>query len=49
MKILNCEYGQGYFIAKPMEADEAEMFIKENLENRAYLANQPIINAEFNM
>jgi len=49
LKILNCEYGQGYFFSKPLEAEAAETFIDKNLENSSYLTNQPVINAEFNM
>jgi len=46
LKILNCEYGQGYFFSKPLEAEAAEMFIDKSLENRANPANQPIFNAK---
>jgi len=49
LKILNCEYGQGYLFSKPLEAEAAELFIVKNLENSAYLTNHPVINAEFNM
>jgi len=49
LKILNCEYGQGYFFSKPLEAEAAEMFINKNLENSSYITNQPLINAEFYM
>ncbi|MGI8786793.1 MAG: EAL domain-containing protein [Pyrinomonadaceae bacterium] len=33
LKNLECEYGQGYFFSKPLEAKTAEMFIGENLKN----------------
>ncbi|MDQ3711068.1 MAG: PAS domain S-box protein [Acidobacteriota bacterium] len=33
LKNLNCEYGQGYIFLKPLEAAEAENFIKQNAEN----------------
>ena len=31
LKKLNCEFGQGYFFAKPLEAAAAEKFFSENL------------------
>ena len=49
LKILNCEYGQGYFFAKPMEAEAAEMFINKSLENQANLANQSFSDADSNV
>ncbi len=49
LKSLNCEYGQGYFFAKPMEAETAEMFIDKSMENSAYLTDQSVFNADFNM
>ncbi len=30
LKNLHCEYGQGYFFSKPLEANAAEKFIEEN-------------------
>ena len=36
LKILNCEYGQGYFFAKPMEAEAAELFINKSMKNSLY-------------
>jgi EAL domain-containing protein (putative c-di-GMP-specific phosphodiesterase class I) len=36
LKSLNCEYGQGYIFAKPMEAQAAETFIAKSLVNSAY-------------
>ncbi len=49
LKILNCEYGQGYFFAKPMEADAAEMFAKKSLKNLVYPTNQSVMNAALSM
>ena len=46
---LNCGYGQGYFFAKPMDAEMAAAFINENSENLSGLNEQPIINLELNM
>jgi len=48
LKNLRCEYGQGYFFSRPLEANEAEIFIADNLRNLNYLINQPIINLELN-
>ncbi|MEP6901197.1 MAG: EAL domain-containing protein [Actinomycetota bacterium] len=44
LKKLNCEYGQGYFFARPMEADAAEIYIDKSLKNPAYLSKQSVIN-----
>lgn len=33
LKILNCEYGQGYLFAKPMDTEAAEIFLDRILEN----------------
>jgi len=46
LKILNCEYKQGYFFAKPLEAGAAEMFITKSLESQANLTDQPLSDAE---
>ena len=35
LKSLSCEFGQGYFFAKPMEAAVAEAYIVKNLETTA--------------
>ncbi len=49
LKVLGCEYGQGYFFSKPLEAEAAEKFIEDNGETSLHLLNQTIINAELNM
>jgi EAL domain-containing protein (putative c-di-GMP-specific phosphodiesterase class I) len=36
LKTLNCEYGQGYFFAKPMKAEAAELFIDQSMKNSVY-------------
>lgn len=33
LKRLNCEFGQGYFFSKPLEAKSAELFIREQSVN----------------
>ena len=48
LKILSCEYGQGYFFAKPLEAKTAEKFIEDNSRNSNYLINQPVIYLDLN-
>jgi len=35
LKILSCEYGQGYFFAKPLEAEAAKTFIDKSLKDSA--------------
>jgi diguanylate cyclase (GGDEF)-like protein/PAS domain S-box-containing protein len=55
LKMLNCEYGQGYLFSKPLDADSASKFINEStLENslsitESSMIESPIINAELNM
>jgi diguanylate cyclase (GGDEF)-like protein/PAS domain S-box-containing protein len=55
LKMLNCEYGQGYLFSKPLDADSASKFINEHtLQNSLSIAEgsiieSPIINAELNM
>ncbi len=46
---LNCGFGQGYLFAKPLEAERAEAFITENIENLSGHPEQPVINLELNM
>jgi EAL domain-containing protein (putative c-di-GMP-specific phosphodiesterase class I) len=46
---LNCEFGQGYFFSKPLEADKAEKFIDGNFKKLPSLTNQPVINLQLNM
>jgi len=49
LRNLNCEYGQGYFFSKPLEANDASIFIDENIKNADYNSNSKIINLEMNM
>ena len=49
LKRLNCEYGQGYFFSKPLEAEAAKLFIDEITINSPLHINEPIINLELNM
>ncbi len=49
LKHLNCEYGQGYFFSKPLEAEKAKLFIEKSAENSWVVTDQPIINVETNM
>lgn len=34
MRLLNCEYGQGYFFAKPLQPAEAEQMLRLQLDKR---------------
>jgi diguanylate cyclase (GGDEF)-like protein/PAS domain S-box-containing protein len=45
LKGLNCEYGQGYLFAEPMEAKAAETFIARSLKISTYSATELAINA----
>ena len=49
LKQLNCEYGQGYFFSKPLDAVMAKSFIENSLEDAPPMLNEPIINLELNM
>ncbi|MCY7347337.1 MAG: PAS domain S-box protein [Pyrinomonadaceae bacterium] len=40
LKQLHCEYGQGYFFSKPLEANAAEMFIEEKANDFSLTINQ---------
>ena len=46
---LNCEYGQGYFYSKPLEAEAAKKFIDEINTDSPLLLGEQIINLELNM
>ncbi|MEO6655952.1 MAG: PAS domain S-box protein [Pyrinomonadaceae bacterium] len=46
---LNCEYGQGYFISRPLEAHRAARFIDEHTEHVTGPTVLPVINLELNM
>ena len=49
LRHLNCEFGQGYFFSKPLEAENAQLFIEQTAENFALTTDQPIINLDLNM
>ncbi len=49
LKRLNCEYGQGYFFSKPLEAKAAEKFIEENGEAFSLMLNETDVRFELNM
>jgi diguanylate cyclase (GGDEF)-like protein/PAS domain S-box-containing protein len=46
LHLLNCEYGQGYFFSKPMEARKTGTFINENFEHLHFLSSLPIKSLE---
>ncbi len=41
---LNCEYGQGYFFSKPLEAEAANLFIGSGIINSAPVSNLSPVN-----
>ncbi len=49
LKQLNCEFGQGYFYSKPLEAEAAKLFIDEMSLSSSIPLNEQIINLELNM
>ena len=46
LKNLNCEYGQGYLFAKPLDATAAAIYLDGVLESR--IAELPAVDAMFN-
>jgi EAL domain-containing protein (putative c-di-GMP-specific phosphodiesterase class I) len=49
LKQLNCEYGQGYFFSKPLEAAAAKVFIDEMNSDSPILLSEQVISIELNM
>jgi len=50
LKLLNCEYGQGYLFSKPLAPDSASMFINNyTLKNSLSFIESTIISSELNM
>lgn len=49
LNLLNCEYGQGYYFSKPLEAEKTRIFIDETFENLPGLINQPMASLEMNL
>lgn len=48
LKQLYCEFGQGYFFSKPLDAEQAKQFINLHTPLPAFVPNQQIINLELN-
>ncbi len=49
LKILDCEFGQGYFFSKPLEAEAAEKFIENNLKNSQVVIDQSFFDNQLSM
>ena len=49
LHLLNCEYGQGYFFSKPLEAEMTKVFIDETFESFSYPESQLMTSLELNM
>ncbi|MDQ3180152.1 MAG: EAL domain-containing protein [Acidobacteriota bacterium] len=49
LKQLHCEYGQGYFFSKPLEAEAAKKFIEQNGENFPLVLNETDVRFELNI
>lgn len=50
LKLLNCEFGQGYYFAKPLSVDSAARFINDyTLKNALSIIETPLISSELNM
>lgn len=48
LRAINCEYGQGYFLSKPLEAEAAEALVKETRADASFFADQPILDLDLN-
>lgn len=46
---LNCEYGQGYFFSKPLEAESARIFINQTFESLEFLEDESMSNLELSI
>jgi EAL domain-containing protein (putative c-di-GMP-specific phosphodiesterase class I) len=49
LHLLNCEYGQGYFFSKPLEAEKIKIFIDETFETLPDMTNHLMNNLEMNL
>lgn len=49
LHLLNCEYGQGFYFSKPLEAEKTKIFIEETFEKLPDMANHPMPNLEMNL
>ncbi len=48
LKQLSCQFGQGYFFSKPLEAEAATRFINKDAKNLPSAISLPVINRELN-
>ena len=46
---LNCEYGQGYFFSKPLDAESAKIFIEDTYDDSTFMTSQQLANLELNI
>ena len=49
LKHMECEYGQGYFFSRPLEAEKAESFIGRTEKNIMLATDPSVINLNMNM
>ena len=49
LKALNCGFGQGFLFSRPLEADQAGEFIKENLLEFSIVPPRPLMLPEMNV
>ena len=50
LHLLNCEFGQGYYFSKPLEAEKTRIFIEETFENPSGgPMNQPMPGLELSL
>jgi diguanylate cyclase (GGDEF)-like protein/PAS domain S-box-containing protein len=49
LHLLNCEYGQGFYFSKPLEAEKTKIFINETFEKLPDMANHPMTSLEMNL
>lgn len=49
LKMLGCNFGQGYYFSEPLSADEAQNFLIQQIGQKSFNLNLPLISAEMNM
>jgi diguanylate cyclase (GGDEF)-like protein len=49
LHLLNCEYGQGYFFSRPLEARKTGTFINDSFDHLHFLTNEKVKSLELKL